>query len=326
MEQLNAQRVSPSPQELVDWLRSTDLDNTDGNSTLIGGGGMFGDGNTGLVSPELDNMNFARTRMNDIGSFTAQQLHQSRLPFMHDVEHRRRASPAEDGNDTYNCNSSPRDVASSYCFIRALERSQQSQYEIDRFDSDDYRSGGRRSFNAALMTTRSRRMLLASARDIIHNDPPNYHHGNGVNDNTVVIGEDLHGVSDNTVVIGENLHASSPSPLSQDGHDWNYDYDGQHHHQENQRQLRSMSLGCRRSNRVDSWTHLDMLNMLRTMVDDEYETAVTRMARDTNMSEPKRWRRSDGCTGVLHSEDAVRAELHRLAREQLEWEEAQLGL
>ena len=49
---------------------------------------------------------------------------------------------------------------------------------------------------------------------------------------TVVIGEDLHGVSDNTVVIGENLHASSPSPLSQDGHDWNCD--GHYLHQQHQ--------------------------------------------------------------------------------------------
>lgn len=319
MEEMNAQRVSPSPQELVDWLRSTDLDNTDGNSNLISGGGVFGDGDTGLVSPEIDSINLSRNRMNDIGSFTAQQLHQSRLPFMHELEHRRRATSPDDGSNNDNCTSSLRDVSSSYFFIRALERSQQSQYEIDRFDSDD---SGRRSFNAALMTTRSRRLLLESARDIIHNDPSNhYHHGHGVSDDTVVIGEDLHGVSDNTVVNGEDLHASSPSPLSQDGHDWNCD--GHYLHQ--QHQQRSMSLGYIRSSRVDSWTHVDMLNMLRTMVDDEYETALTRMARDTNMSEPKRRRRSDGITG-LHSEDAIRVELYRLAREQLEWEEAQLGL
>lgn len=292
--EFNAQRVSPSPQELDAWLRSTDLEN-DGSSSVVAGG-LFGV-TIGVVSPEIGYTNTlelegSKPRMDD--DFISQHPNEFRLPFMQELEHRRE-SPGHSGG-TSNLGSPRTIVSSSDCFIRALKRSQQSQAEINRFDSDDL---GHNSFNAALMTTRSRRMLLDSALCTTSSPSP-----------SVIIRNrnDRHRRRAASVAIGEedNL-VLSPLPRYP-------------------KKLR-MNEGNRMNMREESWTHRDMLNMLRSMVDDDTATMIT---SDTNTREDNinmMWRLS-AYTGSrdLRPEDEVRAELLRIEREQREYEEAQLGL
>ena len=290
----STQRVSPSPHELVTWLRSTELDI---DESCIGGGRSFV--GTGLVSPDIDGST-NRTMDNDLTSW---HLNQSRLPFEQDIELRPEST---DGMNNENVRSSPR-VVSSHSFIRALERSQQSQDEIHRFEFDDLE---RNSFNAALFTTRSRKMLLDSASwfgstacDMDHNATPPIDHG--------------HGESVNNVAIGEDVDYHSSSRLSKADPDSMFDEN--HLYRQRQYQNSIMRVG----DRVDSWTHWDMLNMLRSMVHDETSAMTT---NDTYTREKKKRCLSASSTGDLYPEDAVRAELLRISRKQLEWEEARLGL
>lgn len=296
--EFNAHRVSPSPQELDAWLRSTELEN-DGSSSDVDAGGLLLGGSSiaiGVVSPEIgyaNNLELEGSEPRLYDDFISQHPNEFRLPFMQELEHRRESPGHSDG--TNNLGSPRTIVSSSDCFIRALERSQQSQAEINRFDSDDL---GHNSFNAALMTTRSRRMLLDSAlcttsspstSEIIHNNHNDRHRRRAA---SVAIGEE-----DNLVL----------SPLPQ--------------YPKKLRMNEGMNM------REESWTHRDMLNMLRSMVDDDTATMIT---SDTNTREDNinmMWRLS-AYTGSrdLRPEDEVRAELLRIEREQREYEEAQLGL
>ncbi len=283
----STQRVSPSPQQLVAWLRSTELNS---DESCIGGGGSFV--GTGLVSPDIGgSTNLTRTRM-DNDCLTSWHLNQSRLPFKQDLELRPEST---DGKSNEYVRNSPR-VVSSHCFVRALERSQQSQDKLHRFQSDD---SERNSFNAALLTTRSRRILLDSAPwfgwtacDIVQIDPPPNHLGHGEGANNVAIGED------------EDSHASLR--LSQA--DPEYMFDENHRYRQRQYQ-NSSTVG----DHADSWT----------MVDDETSAMTT---TDAYTREKKKRCISAHSTGDLYPEDAVRAELLRISREQLKWEEARLGL
>jgi hypothetical protein len=195
----------------------------------------------------------------------------------------------------------------------ALERSQESQAEIDRrFDSssDDY--SRRNSFNAALLTTRTRRMLLDSSVSLFSSSTNTTTTSEGIQSNGLRPPYEYHfGRRPNHVALGEDSHASSPSPLTQQVVDLDWNFHGQHHQQQ---QISGRAVGNNsgtRSNRVNSWTHRDMLSMLRTLADDNDNDIATK-------------RRCN--TGDLYPEDAVRAELLRIEREQLEYEEARLGL
>jgi hypothetical protein len=326
--EFNAQRVSPSPQELDSWLRSTELDDDGGcvdGEEMFGGGTSSRGSTVGFVcpeiSPEIDDIALERTRSQLYDAFTSSRRRhpdEFRLPFsQQDLEPLRRASLLDDGTNSPTTCSSPRVVSSQNCFVMALERSQESQAEIDRrFDSssDDY--SRRNSFNAALLTTRTRRMLLDSSAALFSSSTNTTTASEGIQSNGLRPPYEYHfGRRPNHVAnMGEDSHASSPSPLTQQVDlDWNFH--GQHHHQQQQQQQNSgravgNSSGTR-SNRVNSWTHRDMLSMLRTLADDNDNDIATK-------------RRCS--TGDLYPEDAVRAELLRIEREQLEYEEARLGL
>ena len=324
--EFNAQRVSPSPQELDDWLRSTELDDDGG---CVEGEEMFGGTSSSRtstldfvcpeVSPGIDATTaLERTRSQLHNAFTSFHRHpdEFRLPFsQQDLEPLRRASLLDDGTNSPTTCSSPRVVSSQNCFVMALERSQESQAEIDRrFDSssDDY--SRRNSFNAALLTTRTRRMLLDSSAALFSSSTNTTTTSEGIQSNGLRPPYEYHfGRRPNHVAnMGEDSHASSPSPLTQVDLDWNFH--GQQHHQQQQQQQQNSGRAVgnnsgTRSNRVNSWTHRDMLSMLRTLADDN-DIATKRRCS----------------TGDLYPEDAVRAELLRIEREQLEYDEARLGL